>query len=128
VILFGDANYLQKVALVVFKGTMMTWYVVYQGKKPGVYDSWPLCCAAVARYSNNCYKGFKRKEVVASFLEYTGSEDFSMEENAVNTPCITVGGNQTRPKSNPLFAIALFLAVLVISLGVFISTRCCKCI
>jgi viroplasmin and RNaseH domain-containing protein len=77
---------------------MMTLYVVYQGKRPGVYDSWPLCCDDVARYSNNCYKGFKCKEVVASFLEYTGSEDFSMEENAVSTPSITDGGQPDTPK------------------------------
>ena len=119
-ILFSDAEYLQKVALVVLKETMTTLYVVYRGKKLGVYDSWPFCCDVVAGYSNNCYKGFKcKEEVVASFLEYTGFEDFSMKENAVSTPCITARGNHTRPKNHPLFAIDVFRAVLVISLGVF---------
>jgi len=146
--LFGDAKYLQKVALVVLKETMTTWYVVYRGKKPGVYDSWPLCCDAVAGYSHNCYKGFKCKEqVVSSFLEYTGFEDFSMEENVMSTsleytgfedfsmeenvmstPCITAGGNHTHPKNHPLFAISVFVAVVLISLGVFLTTRCCKCV
>ena len=126
--LFGETIYLQTVALVVLKGTMTTWYVVYRGKKPGVYDSWPLCCDAVAGYSNNCYKGFKCKEVVASFLEYTGFEDFSMEENVMSTPCITAGGNHTHPKNHSLFAIVVFVAVVLISLGVFLTTRCCKCV
>jgi len=127
--LFGETIYLQTVALVVLKGTMTTWYVVYRGKKPGVYDSWPQCCAGVAGYSNNSYKGFKcKEEAIASFLEYTGSEDFSLEQTAGNKPCITAVAKQTRPASTPLIAIALFLAILVISLGVFVSTRCCKCV
>jgi hypothetical protein len=62
--LFGETIYLQTVALVVLKGTMTTWYVVYRGKKPEVYDSWPLCCDAVAGYSNNCYKGFNAKKLL----------------------------------------------------------------
>jgi viroplasmin and RNaseH domain-containing protein len=36
----------------------MTWYVVYKGKVPGVYDDWEECRRQVHRFSGNSYKGY----------------------------------------------------------------------
>ena len=34
----------------------MAWYVVYWGKEPGVYATWPSCHAQVSGFANCCYK------------------------------------------------------------------------
>ncbi|KAK1664727.1 hypothetical protein QYE76_052886 [Lolium multiflorum] len=39
------------------KGGDMTWYVVYKGKVPGVYNDWEECRRQVHRFSGNSYKG-----------------------------------------------------------------------
>jgi viroplasmin and RNaseH domain-containing protein len=36
----------------------MTWYVVYEGKVPGVYDNWEECRRQVQHFSGNSYKGY----------------------------------------------------------------------
>jgi viroplasmin and RNaseH domain-containing protein len=36
----------------------MTWYVVYKGKVPRVYDDWEECRRQVHRFSGNSYKGY----------------------------------------------------------------------
>jgi ribonuclease HI len=36
----------------------MTWYVVYKGKVPGVYDDWEECRRQVHRFSGNSCKGY----------------------------------------------------------------------
>ena len=46
----------------------MTWYVVYHGRKTGVFCSWDACHAQVIGFKGACYKGFKsREEAFASF-------------------------------------------------------------
>jgi len=40
----------------------MTWYVVYKGKVPGVYDDWEDCRRQVHRFSGNSYKGYTTLE------------------------------------------------------------------
>ncbi|KAK1617081.1 hypothetical protein QYE76_022598 [Lolium multiflorum] len=40
------------------KGGDMTWYVVYKGKVPGVYNDWEECRRQVHRFSGNSYKGW----------------------------------------------------------------------
>jgi len=59
---------------------------------------------------------------------YTGFEDVAIKENVMSTPCITAGGNHNHPKNHPLFAIAIGVAVVLISLGVFLTSRCWKCV
>ena len=36
----------------------MTWYVVYKGRVPGVYDDWEDCRRQVHRFNGNSYKGY----------------------------------------------------------------------
>jgi viroplasmin and RNaseH domain-containing protein len=51
--------------------SMMTWYVVYRGRHPGVYSNWIQLCLALAGGENNLYQGFKtRKEADVAFLAF----------------------------------------------------------
>jgi viroplasmin and RNaseH domain-containing protein len=59
----------------------MTWYVVYRGKKPGVYEARASCSEQVAGFKKNNNRSFPSKEkVVASYLEYMGCEDIGMND------------------------------------------------
>ncbi|RLN00703.1 Translational activator GCN1 [Panicum miliaceum] len=40
----------------------MTWYVVFCGRKPGVYEDWGMCQAQVSGYNNSNYKKYKTME------------------------------------------------------------------
>ena len=43
----------------------MKWYVVYNGRVPGVYDDWSLCNQQVVGFSKSSYKSFKTKHEAA---------------------------------------------------------------
>ena len=44
----------------------MTYYVVFEGRVPGVYEEWEECKKQVHKFSGNCYKGYPtRHEAVA---------------------------------------------------------------
>ena len=48
-----------------------TWYAVYVGHVPGVYDEWLECQAQVAGFSGGSQKGFdSRAEAEASYLRF----------------------------------------------------------
>jgi ribonuclease HI len=38
------------------------WYVVFEGRVPGVYDKWEDCFKQVNKFKSNNYKGFKTRE------------------------------------------------------------------
>jgi ribonuclease HI len=40
----------------------MTYYVVYHGRVPGVYEDWEDCRRQVHRFSGNSYKGYTTLE------------------------------------------------------------------
>ena len=49
----------------------MTWYVVYKGRVPGVYDDWEDCRIQVHRFSGNSYKGYNTMaEAEARYTRY----------------------------------------------------------
>ncbi|KAJ8644989.1 hypothetical protein MRB53_006737 [Persea americana] len=65
-------------------------YVVYEGRKPGIYDSWPECKQQVDGFSRNRHKSFKRPdEAERSFekfqAEFKGQSmsKFSERKNVV---------------------------------------------
>jgi viroplasmin and RNaseH domain-containing protein len=41
---------------------MKKWYVVFEGRVPGVYDQWEDCLKQVNKFKGNSYKGYKTKE------------------------------------------------------------------
>jgi viroplasmin and RNaseH domain-containing protein len=53
----------------------MTWYVVYKGKVPGVYDDWEECRRQVHHFSSNSYKGYNTLvEVETRYANYLARE------------------------------------------------------
>ncbi|KAK1626282.1 hypothetical protein QYE76_000597 [Lolium multiflorum] len=50
------------------KTSQMTYYVVFEGRVPGVYEEWEECKKQVHKFSGNCYKGYPtRHEAVAKW-------------------------------------------------------------
>ena len=53
----------------------MTWYVVYKGKVPGVYDDWEECRRQVHHFCGSSYKGYNTLvEVETRYANYLARE------------------------------------------------------
>lgn len=53
----------------------MTWYVVFEGRVPGVYEEWEDCKKQVHKFSGNCYKGYPtRQEAVAKWRKHQSNK------------------------------------------------------
>lgn len=55
------------------------YYVVWKGKRPGIYDSWEACKAEIEGFKNAEYKSFDtllqaQKAFNSSYLEYKGKK------------------------------------------------------
>jgi ribonuclease HI len=52
----------------------MMWYVVFRGRKSGVYDSWRVCSEHVLGFSDVAYQSYSTRmqaeEGYATFLEH----------------------------------------------------------
>jgi viroplasmin and RNaseH domain-containing protein len=93
----------------------MTWYVVYRGRKPGVYAKWATCHQQVSGYPNCCYKGFSNEEYAnASFLEFTG-------EAAV--PVYYQPPQMVISKTNCLLILVVLEFVIIVGLLVLIMRK-----
>jgi ribonuclease HI len=58
------------------------YYVVWKGRKPGIYTSWAECEAQVKGFEGAQYKGFESRE--AAKIAFKGKyEDFKSKPNAV---------------------------------------------
>jgi len=54
----------------------MTWYVVFEGRVPGVYEKWEDCQKQVNKFSGNCYKGYAtRQEAVAKWRNHQSNKN-----------------------------------------------------
>lgn len=50
------------------------YYVAFDGREPGVYDSWPKCHDQVNRYSGACHKSYKSyEEAKSDFQAFRGN-------------------------------------------------------
>jgi viroplasmin and RNaseH domain-containing protein len=59
----------------------MTWYVVFRGRKPGVYDSWGVCSKYVLDFSGATYRSYlTRMEVEKLMLLFLNIKTPSDEE------------------------------------------------
>ncbi|KAK1680996.1 hypothetical protein QYE76_041844 [Lolium multiflorum] len=53
----------------------MTYYVVFEGRVPGVYEEWEECKKQVHKFSGNCYKGYPtRHEAVAKWRAHQSNK------------------------------------------------------
>ncbi|KAK1616953.1 hypothetical protein QYE76_022470 [Lolium multiflorum] len=58
-----------------FHCLQMTYYVVFEGRVPGVYEEWEDCKKQVHKFSGNCYKGYPtRHEAVAKWRNYQSNK------------------------------------------------------
>ncbi|KAK1644437.1 hypothetical protein QYE76_062242 [Lolium multiflorum] len=49
----------------------MAYYVVFEGRVPGVYEEWEDCKKQVHKFSDNCYRGYPpRHEMVAKWRNH----------------------------------------------------------
>ncbi|KAK1619417.1 hypothetical protein QYE76_024934 [Lolium multiflorum] len=57
------------------KKSQMTYYVVFEGRVPGVYEEWEECKKQVHKFSGNCYKGYPtRHEAVAKWRAHQANK------------------------------------------------------
>ena len=67
----------------------MTWYVVYKGNVPGVYNDWEECRRQVHRFSGNSYKGYTtRAEAEDRYARYLAGERTERRRNRMKTTFI----------------------------------------
>ncbi|KAK1611786.1 hypothetical protein QYE76_035459 [Lolium multiflorum] len=53
----------------------MTYYVVFEGRVPGVYEEWEECKKQVHKFSGNCYQGYPtRHEAVAKWRKHQSNK------------------------------------------------------
>jgi viroplasmin and RNaseH domain-containing protein len=54
--------------------TIMTWYIVFRGRKPGVYESWAVCSEYVVGFSGATFQSYSTRMQVEkayqAFLKY----------------------------------------------------------
>jgi ribonuclease HI len=51
----------------------MAWYMVFRGRKPGVYADWPTCNAQVSGFSGCNYQKYaSEQEAIAAFNSFFG--------------------------------------------------------
>jgi viroplasmin and RNaseH domain-containing protein len=52
----------------------MVWYVVFHGRKPGVYDSWGVCSEYIVGFSGTAFQSYLTRmhaeEAYLAFLEH----------------------------------------------------------
>ena len=46
--------------------------MVFHDRVPGVYSSWEACNAQVSGFKNNCYKGFKTRQLAEDAYSKAG--------------------------------------------------------
>ena len=56
----------------------MKYYVVFKGRRPGVYDDWPSCQMQVSGFSHSSYKSYNSKE--EALMAFYGNHDIAGTE------------------------------------------------
>jgi hypothetical protein len=85
----------------------MTWYVMYNGKVPGVYDDCEDCRRQVHRFSGNSYKGYNtRAEAKTRYANCLAQERRDMWRSRM-TPFVVMMFTATA------FLVYVFLVSLV---------------
>lgn len=70
------------------------FYVVWEGRHPGVYDTWDDAAEQVENFPGAKYKGFSsQEEAVVAYRKYLGSEEISLGE--------LLTGSRSRRDSDP---------------------------
>ena len=95
----------------------MNWYVVYRGKRPGVYNSWRSCHEQVTGFSNNNYQGFETlqeaKENYSNFLKGNEVIEHEMIAQVMANEMAAELGNQVVGSRIKDFIIIVLVLVIV---------------
>ena len=78
---------------------MSRFYAVKNGRKPGIYLSWPECEAQVKGFSGAQYKSFKTKEEAEAFIGVSSAP----------TAAPTVPASPAKMKINPLAPLDVYV-------------------
>ncbi|KAK1666445.1 hypothetical protein QYE76_054604 [Lolium multiflorum] len=82
----GPVRHRNKTCLVSIE---MTYYIVFEGRVPGVYEEWEDCKKQVHKFSGNCYKGYPtRHEAVAKWRKHQSNK--SMKTFVVLSLLLTI--------------------------------------
>ena len=69
----------------------MPYYVVFEGRVPGVYDEWEDCKKQVHKFSGNCYKGYAtRQEAEAKWRNHQSKNKTKMKTLVVLLLLLTI--------------------------------------
>ena len=97
----------------------MTWYVVFRGRRPGVYDNWRLCQAQVSGFSHSSYKKFNTAEQACHAYEAFVHATGVMMDDPVACKGTTKEAEPKLINRNPwkpvIIGLVLLVAVLLIT-------------
>ena len=69
----------------------MTYYVVFEGRVPGIYEEWEDCKYQVHKFSGNCYKGYEtRQEAEAKWRNHQTKNKNKMKTLVVLLLLLTI--------------------------------------
>ena len=99
----------------------MAWYVVFVGRKTGVFSDWPTCKAQVSGLSHSSYQKFQTlEEALRSFQSFRGASGNEAKHHQQYIAAITAEGvKQEEPRNYKDLIIlvqALALVVCLISM------------
>ena len=90
------------------------WYVVYQGRVPGVYDEWDDCLKQVNGFKGNNYKGYKSKaEAESRYMKHLLGEERKEEKS-----------KEEQRKKNWKKTILVSTMLLVIAVLLYVILMC----
>jgi viroplasmin and RNaseH domain-containing protein len=97
----------------------MAWYVVFRGRKPGIYADWGTCNAQVSGFSGCNYQKYPtQQEAIAAFNSFFGIDDNPRIQHAPQQPLQAQGGTCLTCKDvviRALVAANLLLSAIVMS-------------
>jgi ribonuclease HI len=102
--------------------TAMAWYVVFRGRKPGVYADWPTCNAQVSGFSGCNYQKYSSQhEARAAFNTFFGLDTKPRIEHAPQPSRQAQGGSCFTCKDIVITLLILsnllLLAIIMFQLG-----------
>ncbi|KAK1682121.1 hypothetical protein QYE76_042969 [Lolium multiflorum] len=84
-----------------FHRLQMTYYVVFEGRVPGVYEEWEECKKQVHKFSGNCYKGYPtRHEAVAKWRAHQAKKSKMKTFLVLSLLLTIVAAGATRSESS----------------------------
>lgn len=93
-------------------GSLMAWYVVFRGRKPGLYTDWALCNEQVSGFKNASFKRYEcEKAAIDALSRFFGPSD---EADGGKIKSRFVGTNLARKKGLDIKNCIIFFQFCVI--------------